>query len=348
MNNCKLKIYNNHENKINLSFKFSSYLAIIESLNFFTKKMNNLELKINSNNNYLTSYIIVNSLEEVSDTIKENFDINKKLKQTIIRNTSLSLGLIQSCIISFGYNGLNYFLNFSINLIKCTSSTYLIEKINSLNKLNGVDVAIIINTLFAIPATILTITNLPLIETIICISCISAIFLTNIFLLRKNETITINYKNRIEKLEININNTFLNSIFIVNMIKFIISYLGISTLNNVLICLLLVPLISYFLSKLFNKSAYNINEYLIKSNGIIDGKKYGDETIKFINKKYKKINFKYGLISGIIYVFTSFLINIFNLPINAISLSLIINSFYSLKLPIKNIFKQKKIKAILN
>lgn len=348
MNTQVLKISNDYENKINLSFKFTSYLTIIESLNYFSKKMNNFNLQTTSSNSYLTSNMIINMLEEVSSNIKESFSINTKLKQNIIRNTSLAIGLIESTIISFGYDGINYFLIFSINLIKSTSTTYLIDKINKLNKLNGIDISIIITTLFSIPSTILSISNLPLIETLICITSIAAIFLTNTLLLRKNEKIIINYRHRIERLDININDTFLNSIFIINSLNFILSLIGFSFIVNSIISLLLIPIVSCFLCKNLNKNANNINDYLIKSNGIIDGVKYGKDTIKFVEKIYKKINFKYGLIAGFIFIITNFIINIFNLPISAISLSLIINSIYSLKLPIENIIKQKNIKTILN
>jgi hypothetical protein len=109
---------------------------------------------------YITSNNIIYNVGELIPVIsRENFTDNKY--KTFIRNVSLGVGCFTSLIISIKTNGKKFFIDFCFNLISCSSSILIIDKLKKLNMVDGISIGILINFIFGsikfISAPILTV-----------------------------------------------------------------------------------------------------------------------------------------------------------------------------------------------
>ena len=86
---------------------------------------------------YITSNNIIYNVGELIPVIsRENFTDNKY--KTFIRNVSLGIGCFTSLIISIKTNGKKFFIDFCFNLISCSSSILIIDKLKKLNMVDGI------------------------------------------------------------------------------------------------------------------------------------------------------------------------------------------------------------------
>ena len=120
---------------------FSVSLAGIYSL---TRVFNRVD---NGLSNYIATNNIIQNLGELVPIIsRENFTDGKY--KTFIRNVALSIGCFTSLIISIRTNGKKCFVDFCFNLVNCTSSILIIDKLKKLNMVDGVSLLVLINFIF--------------------------------------------------------------------------------------------------------------------------------------------------------------------------------------------------------
>lgn len=133
MRKVKVKTY---EDKIVFSVSLVGVYSLIKAFS----NIDGVSTYINSNN------IIQNLGELVPVISRENFTDNKY--KTFIRNVALSTSCFTSLIIAVRTNGKKCFVEFCFNLLSCTSSILIIDKLKKLNVIDGISILILINFIF--------------------------------------------------------------------------------------------------------------------------------------------------------------------------------------------------------
>lgn len=232
--------------------------------------------KVDGASNYMASNTIIQNLGELIPVIsRENFTDSKY--KTFIRNVAIGFGCFTSLIISVRTNGKKCFIEFCFNLISCTSTIMIIDKLKRINMVDGISISILISSIFSlvniISGSILTM----LINLVTCL----------LFVLIDLSVFEICYN--YDKLEYkNINNYNFAMMICENIF---------GTFGS-----LLMPLIIFILNF---SDIKNINKNF-NSNNMLDGIRLEDHK-KQIFKGVVSYSIRVGCIGGLILLINSFI-----------------------------------------
>ena len=151
-----------------------SLIAFIDNI-----KLNNIQ-KVNLNQSqpsYLP-YIISSGIIECVRTVLPELSQSKSASYT--KTLSLGIGVITSSIVSSGFDGVNFFISFSISLLKSTVSTLVIDKLNHLKTIDGISLMIVLSCLFSIPKVITGVATGGLVTTLLFLLSLGAVFVGNL------------------------------------------------------------------------------------------------------------------------------------------------------------------------
>jgi len=311
--------------------------ATIQSLIVF---IDNIKLdKLNVNNlsqpSYLP-YIISSGVIECIRTILPDLSQGKCISYT--KNLALGIGIITSSVVSSGFNGVNFFITFSINLLKSTVSTLIISKLNKLKTIDGLSLMIVLNCLFSIPGIVTGVVTGGLITTLLFLLSIGTVFIGNYKFLKSTEDINMHYKDKTDKFSLSCRNTCTTSLMVSSMV---VNLFPASLVSNGLM-LIICPLVQWMLSKQsIDVEELNKN---IQNNGIyLSGTKHGKETMNVVKKMIMKNSLKLGTVSALVFILSNLIIKIFAISISAITLSCFVNSLMTVTFGVKTMIKSNKL-----
>jgi len=325
------------------AMKLTLECATIQSLIVF---IDNIKLdKLNVNNlsqpSYLP-YIISSGVIECIRAILPELNQGKCITYT--KNLALGIGIITSSIVSSGFNGTNFFISFSISLLKSTVSTLVIDKLNKLKTIDGISLMIVLSCLFSIPKVITGVATGGLVTTLLFLLSLGAVFVGNYKFLKSTEDIDMHYKDKTDKFSLSCRNTCTTSLMISSMI---VNLLPTASLVSNGLMLIICPLIQWMLSKQ-SIDVEELNKNIQINNIYLDGQKHGKETISVVKKMIMKNSLKLGTVSAVVFILSSLIIKIFAISISAITLSCFVNSLMTVTFGVKTMIKSNKLSHALS
>ena len=328
------------EYRINLSLSYLTLEGLLESTSQISSYLKDIPIS-EPGSSYLSANLITNILEVIPG-IKETFESCPTKRLQVTKQIAYIVGDISSLFLAYGYNGAEFYLTLGLNLLKNRGTTFIINKLENLRQIDGVSCSIILGTLFSIPKLIKSFSNSSLFITILNISSLVALFGINYKILKTKETIPIIFTNgKEEKIEISVNNSYVTSILLCSVLEKIFG------LYSPFAITLFIPIITFILSNDLYSFSDKITEYLQKSEGIIPGRRPGNDTKKYLDNIIKNSNIAYSIIGCLVFILSYQLISLFNLMISPLYLSLIINSLLNINNNIKSIKSIKNIKGFL-
>lgn len=296
MKKLKIKTY---DDKMIFSVSLASLYTFIKMFN-----------KVDGTSNYITSNNIIQSVGELIPVIsRENFTDSKY--KTFIRNVAICTGCFTSLIISIRTNGKKCFIEFCFNLLSCTSTILIIDKLKKLNMIDGISISILIGFIFQMVKTI----SGPILTVLIQLtSCLLFILL---------DLTIFNMCYGYDKLEYK---NICNYNFAMSICESIFGNLG----------SLLMPLLLFAL----NFSDIKKIKKDFNSNNLLDGIRLKEHE-KQIFKVVAVYSIKIGCLGGLMLLLNSF-IGVFP----AYRLGLLASSLLTLSNDIKAYFSLKKISKI--
>jgi preprotein translocase subunit SecY len=334
-----ITIDKNH-NALTLTLKCATVQSLIIFLdNIKLSKLNTQNLNLNQINtpSYLP-YILSSGIVECVNVILPDLTQRKRIQYT--KTLSLGIGIITSTIVSSGFNGIEYFISFSISLLKSSASTLIIDKLNKLKTIDGISVAIILNCLISIPTMIMGVATSGLVMTLLFITSMGLLFLGNYKLLKSTEDIDIHYRNKTDTFSLSCRNTCTTSLMISSMIMSLISH-GSAMISNGLM-LVICPLVQWFMSRSVIDTE-ELNKH-IQQNGIyLNGLKHGKETTNMAKRMIMKNSLKLGCVGALVFILSSLIIKIFAVSISAITLATFVNSLMTVSFGVKSIVKRNRL-----
>ena len=333
------------EYNIDMTMKYVTLDALLEGASNVTSFLKGVTLS-DSTSSYITSSMFVGLLEYIP-FIKKEFEARPNTKMNIIKKISYTLGSITSLIISYGYDGVNFYLSLGLNLVKNIGTTFLITKLNKLHQIDGLSVAIIIGFICSIPSMCKSIMNKDLIQIILSIISILALLGINYKIITSNKEIDIDYLNHKDKLKINFSSIYSLSVMLTNALLSILLKIGITGLLMNQIMILVIPIIGFILSNDIHDLSKNIDKYLSSNNGCIDGMRPGEERKKYLLNIVRKNNFKIGVLGGFVLLITFNILLILGITSNiSLYITLILNSIVQINYSIKSIKAVNRVKNI--
>jgi len=207
-------------------------------------------------------------------------DLTQRKISQYTKSLSLGIGIITSAVISSGFDGVNFFVSFSINLLKTTASTLIIDKLNKLKTIDGMSLAIVLSCLFSIPSIIEGVATGGLVMTLLFLLSISVVFLGNYKFLKSTEDLDMHYKDKTDKFSLSCRGSSTISLVISSTIISLVSSANSFIAGGLM--LIINPLIQWATSKhTIDIDELNKN---IQQNGIyIDGMNHGKDTTNTVN-----------------------------------------------------------------
>lgn len=333
----KTKIYT-LDNCVNFSIKYSSLYLLFEGLTNLNKYIN--KSLVYTTNPYVSASIITNVVEEVIPCMKDNLKYTMT-RQKFTKKLSYGIGIITSVIISYGFDGTNYFVNLGFNLVKNLFTTYVMSKIDSYNKIDVVSLAIVINIIIAIPKALIMLSGYKCvlgILSIICILCLNKMVLNN------SKQLNVLYYKQTNKINL-INNDYVIGLTVASFINGLLSVFGVGLVINSIITIIVVPIIAY-ITTLGRDEGKCIVDNLNRSEGIIDGFRNGTETKEYLDKELVNLGIKNGFKGGLLYVITNVVFSYLGMDISPLLLNIGVNSFQRVCNDVKFIKSVKRINKI--
>lgn len=316
------------ENNIRISLKYSSFAMMIMCLSKLSNSINNIPIT-NGLDMYINSSWITEIGTEIIPSIKKEIMVNPRRKATYTRNIAYGLSIIKSSFISIGFDGYNYFIVLTLNLLSNVSSIWLLDKLQKHGQVNGVSLCILINILLGIKGIVNSLLLHSTLNVILILCAFAILFYFNYIFLTKDNSIDVRFKNRKEKLELFDRSNFTTSVFL----SYTIFKISLFIINNNIISyglLLCSIIISGYLLFKHSNNRKDISDYIRKNNGVINNVRF-DKMDKYLDKMLTKNNLINNIIGGIIFIFSCILCDITNLNIQPLFIGLIINSVIILK-----------------
>lgn len=316
------------ENNIRLSLKYSSFAMMMMCLSKLSNSISNIPIS-NGLDVYINSSWITELTTEIIPSIRKEIEVNPRRKATYTRNIAYGLSIIKSSFISIGFDGCNYFIVLTLNLISNVSSIWLLDKLQKHGQINGVSLCILINILLGIKGMVNSLLLHSTLNVILILCAFAILFYFNYIFLTKDNNIDVRFKNRKEKLELFDRGNFTTSVFL----SYTIFKISLFIINNNIISyglLLCSIIISGYLLFKHSNNRKDISDHIRKNNGVINNVRF-DKMDKYLDKMLTKNNLINSIIGGIIFIFSCILCDITNLNMQPLFIGLIINSVIILK-----------------
>jgi hypothetical protein len=329
-------------NILTLTLKCTTVQTLITLLDKL--KINNINkfpVSLNQNIPSYTPYLISSSIIETIKSIKP--DINKIQISKYTKTLSIATGIITGLIVSSRYDGINYFISLSLNILKSTATTFIIDKLDKLKTIDGISISILLNFIFSIPKIIIGLSTGSLVSTLLTFASIGLLFTYNYRILKSTEDIDIHYKGKVDKLSFSGRNTYTTSLVISSLLSNLVAD---NLLINSGLMFIINPLIQWLLSR-NSIDVDELNRNLQVNELYIDNLKHGKETKDKIHEMIRTNSLKLGIAGAIIFITSNILIHIFAIEVSAITLTVVINSFMNVQYGIKSFVKGRRLDCIL-
>jgi hypothetical protein len=154
--------------------------------------------------------------------------------------------VVSSLFISAQYTGAEYILSFTLNVINNSTTTYIINKLNELNIVNGISIAVILGCLSQLPKFVLSIASKGLIEGILSILSICGLGYINYKLLKHENNLEVNFANGTkDKIDISVKNSYYMVMCSLYYLSVLLGKLGTNSVIVSSLVMLLSPLLTY-------------------------------------------------------------------------------------------------------
>jgi hypothetical protein len=255
---------------------------------------------------------------------------------------SLGIGVISSALVSVSYNGMNYVVNFTFNLLRTSGTTLIIDKLNKIKSVDGTSVAILLNLIFSIPVIIAGLSAKPLILGLLFITSLGIIAYGNYKMLQETENTNIHYKDKTDIFSLTTKNNFTTSLITSSFIAGLINNPIISTG----LLFIINPLIHWFISY-HNIKIDDLKKYLQQNEIYIDGLRYEKEIKAYLKKMIMNSSIKLGLVGAFVFSICSIFTQLFTIAINPIILAVFVSCFINVSFGMKAIIKSNNLNKFI-
>lgn len=334
-------LFTGHKSKQSNALNFTIKLASFQAVNTLMNNIKITEKPTSSNPTYIP-YLVSQAIMDCVQKIKP--EMSERIAARYTKNLALGIGLVTSAFVSVGFDGMDYFISFSLNLFRNSATTLIVDKINSLKMLDGISVAILLDFLMEMPQLISDASANGLIMTILFMVSTALLLRYNYKILKKTEDVNV-CLTQSKKFKLGIgsrgyyNTALLLSSLIAGLVK--------DNVASGAIMMILNPIVLYILNN-NSETAENINKYIQQNELYIAKIKHGEQTKKYINRMIMKNSIQVGAIGAVIFIIASVMVQVFYMSISPLCLAMIVNSFINLQFSTKAVLRQKRVKKLLN
>jgi hypothetical protein len=118
-----------NSNALTFTIKLASFQAVISLLD----KIKTNTVTMQPNNPSYIPYMISSTITECVHRIKP--ELNQRIMSRFTQSLALGIGIVVSSFSSVGYDGVNYFISLTLNLIKTSVTTLIIEFFNTITSI---------------------------------------------------------------------------------------------------------------------------------------------------------------------------------------------------------------------
>lgn len=339
MNNLTCTGYKSkNSNALTFTIKLASFQAVLSLLDRI--KLDSIPNVPHNNPSYIP-HIISSTIMDCVQKIKP--ELQQRTISRFTTNLALGIGIITSAFVSSGFDGMDYFIIFTLNLIKTSCTTIIVEKLNKLKIIDGVSLVILLDFLMQIPGMITQAASQGFMISILFIISIGLMLKVNYELLKQTTDTSINLKGKPFTLSLSGRGSYNSALLISSMVSGLIQ----NSVTASVVMLILNPIIMYVLNSSYNETSDELNKYLSQSGLHIDKVRHGSETKKYIDKMLKRDSAKVGVVGAVIFIISSLVINVFSASCNPLTLAIVANSFMNVQYSIKAIKRAKHVKQII-
>ncbi len=257
------------EYKINVTMQYVSLQALLVGVNdmvAFTKGI----ATVDGVANYINSRMIVKLLEYIP-SIKKDLEERADKKTIITKDIAYALGSIKGLILSYGYDGANFYITLGLSLIKTVGTAFIIDRLDRLHQVDGVSVAVLIGCICSLPKVAKSFMTKDFVQIMLSLLTIVSLIGINYIAIKHEKNIEINYLNSKDTLKLNFSSIYSLSIIVANTLIKILSTIGIVGMQLNIIVTLIIPIVAFILSTDIEELSKNIDKYLSFNDGCIDG-----------------------------------------------------------------------------
>ncbi len=333
------------EYKINITMQYVSLQALLVGVNdafAFAKGI----ATVDGVANYMNSRMIVKLLEYIPQ-IKKDFEEKADRKMIITKNIAYTLGSIKGLILSYGYDGVNFYITLGLSLIKTIGTTFIIDKLDRFHQVDGVSVAVLIGFICSLPKVGKTLLTKDFIQVILSLLTIISLVGINYIAIKHEKDIEVNYLGNKDTLKLNFSSIYSLSIVVANTLIKILSTIGIVGMQLNILVMLLIPVIALILSTDIEELSKNIDKYLSLNNGCIDGIRHGRERVEYLKLIIRKEGFKVSALGCLLFLISYNILLILEISTGiTLYLSLIVSSCIQVGYAVKSIRATKRVAKI--
>ena len=330
------------EYKINVTMQYVSLQALLVGVNdiiAFTKGITTVDGVAN----YMNSRMIVKLLEYIP-CIKKDFEERADKKMIITKDIAYALGSIKGLILSYGYDGVNFYITLGLSLIKTIGTAFIIDRLDRLHQIDGVSVAVLIGCICSLPKVAKSFITKDFIQIMLSLLTIVSLASINYIAIKHEKNIEINYLNSKDTLKLNFSSIYSLSIIVANALIKILSTIGIVGMQLNIIVTLIIPIVALILSTDIEELSKNIDKYLSFNDGCIDGIRQGRERVEYLKLIVRKEGFKVSAIGSFLFLISYNILLMLGISTSiTLYLSLIISSCIQVGYAVKSIKGAKKI-----
>ena len=330
------------EYKINVTMQYVSLQSLLVGVNdmvAFTKGISTVD----GVSNYINSRMIVKLLEYIP-SIKKDLEERADKKTIITKDISYALGSIKGLILSYGYDGVNFYITLGLSLIKTIGTTFIIDRLDRLHQVDGVSVGVLIGFICSLPKVAKSFITKDFIQIMLSLLTIISLVGINYMAIKHEKNIEINYLNSKDTLKLNFSSIYSLSTVVANTLIKILSTIGIVGMQLNIIVTLIIPIVALILSTDIEELSKNIDKYLSLNNGCIDGIRHGKERVDYLKSIIRKEGFKVSAVGGFLFLISYNILLILGISTSiTLYLSLIVSSCIQVGYAVKSIKGTKKI-----
>ena len=330
------------EYKINVTMQYVSLQALLVGVNdmvAFTKGI----ATVDGVANYINSRMIVKLLEYIP-SIKKDLEERADKKTIITKDIAYALGSIKGLILSYGYDGANFYITLGLSLIKTVGTAFIIDRLDRLHQVDGVSVAVLIGCICSLPKVAKSFMTKDFVQIMLSLLTIVSLIGINYIAIKHEKNIEINYLNNKDTLKLNFSSIYSLSIIVANTLIKILSTIGIVGMQLNIIVTLIIPIVAFILSTDIEELSKNIDKYLSFNDGCIDGIRQGRERVEYLKSIIRKEGFKVSVVGCFLFLISYNILLILGISTSiTLYLSLIVSSCIQVGYAVKSIKGTKKI-----
>ena len=319
------------EYKINVTMQYVSLQALLVGVNdivAFTKGI----ATVDGVANYINSRMIVKLLEYIP-SIKKDLEERADKKTIITKDIAYALGSIKGLILSYGYDGANFYITLGLSLIKTVGTAFIIDRLDRLHQVDGVSVAVLIGCICSLPKVAKSFMTKDFVQIMLSLLTIVSLIGINYIAIKHEKNIEINYLNNKDTLKLNFSSIYSLSIIVANTLIKILSTIGIVGMQLNIVVTLIIPIVAFILSTDIEELSKNI-----------DGIRQGRERVEYLKSIIRKEGFKVSVVGCFLFLISYNILLILGISTSiTLYLSLIVSSCIQVGYAVKSIKGTKKI-----